>query len=167
MSELVNGICTTPAPMIDTRLGKGIQLLTTGPFPLEICIAMTNVLKAVADQLQNENRHLGNQTVCCIFSESDSFSISLLPEEYAICVRIAFYAMNRISQFFGTDKLYTILAEELCHLIWDISDETEVNFKVLAVLRNLNPDLQMSDIYSADTVQSSECWLRDHPDYQL
>jgi len=81
-------------------------------------------------------------------------------------MRIAFYPLVKIAPYVGTDMLYTILAEELCHLIWDISDETEVNFKVLAVLRNLNPELQMSDLYSADTARSCSRWLQDHPAYR-
>ena len=166
MSRLVDGITTSPAPAIDPRLGTGIQFVTTTPFPPEICTAMSFVLKALADQLQTEERSLGNQTVCCIFSDSDSFSIQLDPDQIAVCMRIAFYPLEKITPYIGTDRLYTILAEELCHLVWDISDEVEVNFKVLAVLRNLNPGLQMSDLYSEDTVRSCSRWLQDHPAYQ-
>ena len=127
---------------------------------------MTAVLKAVADQLQKEGRSIGNNPINCIFSDADSFSVSLDPQQIAVCMRIAFYPIGRIAPFFGTDKLYTALAEELCHLIWDIADETEVNFKVLAVLRNLNPDLLMADVYSEDTTRSCSRWLQDHPAFQ-
>lgn len=167
MSFLEHAVTGIPGPVIDPRIKTGIQILSTSPIPPEICSAMTLVIRAVADQLQKENRPFGNQSVTCIFSESDYFSVALNSDEIAVCMRIAFYPLGRVAPYIGNDRLYVILAEELCHLIWDIADETLVNFKVLSVLRNLNPSIQMSDLYSEDAVQSCDRYLRDNPAFQM
>lgn len=127
---------------------------------------MTSVFKAVADQLQQEGRSIGNQGITCIFSDTDSFSVQADSGEVAVCMRVAFYPLSRITPYYGTNKLYTILAEELCHLIWDISDETEVNFKVLSVLRHLAVGLQMAHLYSPKEVEACNRYLQDHPAFQ-
>ena len=127
---------------------------------------MTSVFKAVADQLQQEGISMGNQGITCIFSDTDRFSVQANPGEVAVCMRVAFYPLCRIAPYYGTNKLYTILSEELCHLIWDISDETEVNFKVLSVHRHLNAGLQLSDLYSPKEVEACALYLQDHPAFQ-
>lgn len=161
MSEFVGGI-VTDGPIVDDRIKDIISIASNAVIPPEITVAMSRVLTAVADQMDKE--HItANMPVCCLFSNSDTFTISLTGCEQAICLRTAMYSIPNLVKTIGTDKLYTILAEELCHLIWDIRDEVLVNFKVLDVLRNISPDLQMTNIYSPQEVAACHTYLRDHP----
>lgn len=164
MSELINAIPTSA--YVDPRIKDHIRVLSTDEIPLSLYEAFSSVLWAVATQLESENRKILGLPINCIFSGTDSFTIRKSNDQNAICMKVAFYSLQELLPIQGKDALYLILAEELCHLIWDIADETEVCFKVLAVLRNLNPSLQMSDLYSEDTVRSCSRWLQDHPAYQ-
>lgn len=39
------------------------------------------------------------------------------------------------------------ILEEICHLIWDIADETIVKFKVLSIIRNIRKETVLEDLY--------------------
>lgn len=148
MSTLVNAISTV-APHVDERLRGKIVICASCIIPDAICTAMTEVIKAVADQLEKENRAFGDGlAITCIFIPETEFAIKLDKEQIAICIKLAVYPMAKLCQFIGDKRLYMILAEELCHLIWDISDETLINYKVIEVLEKIFPDIEMQDVYS-------------------
>jgi len=166
MSILLKGI-NTSLPYVDPRISNKVAVSTTAELPLPLQEAFSQVLWAVATQLEKENKEIVGLPINCIFSDDDFFAILKTADQKAICMKIAFYPLKDLLPVLEKDAMYLFLAEELCHLIWDISDETEVNIKVLAVLRNINLDLQMSDLYAEDTVRSCLRWLQDHPAFQL
>lgn len=165
MSYLVNSVIG-PAPILDPRLRGRIVFCADTQIPQEINLTFSAVLTSVADQLEKENRLFGNVPICCIFSDSDSFAIALDDTQQAVCMRIIFYPLSRLCRL-GINQLLTALAEELCHLIWDIYDETIVNFKVLEVLRNLRPQFSLSDLYSETAVAECVQYARCHPELPL
>lgn len=166
MSVLVNSVDTL-IPIVDPRLrGKFVSCADT-QIPLEIVYAMSNVIKAVADQLDKESRLFRGLPIACIFTGSDSFTIRLDEYQQAICVKLAVYPLPRLLPYCQTYRLYTALAEELCYLIWDIADETLINFKVLEVLRNHRPEVTLSDLYSEAAVAECFQYAQDHPELGL
>lgn len=141
MSTLIDGVHTA-APVVDPRLKDQIAFAASSEIPKEIIDSMTLVLFAIAQQLEKEGKTLeGKNAITCIFIGSDRFEISLDPEQIAICMKLAVYPLPRLVPFIGKPFLYAILAEELCHLIWEISDEVIINDKVVDVLRNIFPNL--------------------------
>ena len=165
MSYLVNFV-PSPAPVLDPRLRGRIVFCSDAQIPQEINLALSLVLVAVADQLEKENRLCCDTPITGIFSNSDSVTIALNEPEQAFCMRIIFYPLSRLCRL-GANQLLTSLAEELCHLIWDIPDETLVNFKVLEVLRNLRPQFSLADLYSAAEVEACAQYAQEHPNLPL
>lgn len=166
MSVLVDSVATA-APVVDPRLSGNILSCANTPIPLDVVLAMTAVIKAVADQMEKEGRVFRGLPIACIFTNSESFTIALTEEQCAICVKLAVYPLPRLLPHRSTFRLYTALAEELCHLIWDIADETLINFKVLEVLRNLRPEVTLADLYSAAAVAECAQYAQDHPESGL
>lgn len=147
MSTFENGI-QTKAPYVDKRLHEKIIFAASCIIPDVIIAAMTDVIKAVSDQMEKENKTFGERTeIFCIFTENPQFTISLDNNEVAICMKLAVYPVNNLLKYAGDKRLYAILAEELCHLIWEISDETLVCYKVIDVLKNIFPGIEVSDVY--------------------
>ena len=166
MSVLVDSVATA-APVVDPRLSGNILSCANTPIPLDVVLAMTAVIKAVADQMEKEGRVFRGLPISCIFTGSDSFTTRLDENQCAICVKLAVYPLPRLLPHRSTFRLYTALAEELCHLIWDIADETLINFKVLEVLRNLRPEVTLADLYSAAAVAECVQYAQDHPELGL
>lgn len=166
MSQLIGSVASS-GPVVDPRIADKIILRATAPLPDVISCALYDVFRAVADQLEKENRIIGGLPVHCFFLGEESFTISLDSPERAICLRLAIYPLPNLAPLIGTDFLYTVLAEELCHLIWDISDEALVNFKVLEVLRNLHPQLSLAALYSESSVEESVQYAHRHPELPL
>lgn len=166
MSYLVGSV-VSPAPIPDSRLGGKIVCCANAQIPNEINYAMARVFVAVANQLEKENRLFGSIPINCFFLEGNSFTVALEEPQRAVCMRLAIYPLPNLVPLIGTDSLYTVLAEELCHLIWDIHDETLVNFKVLEVLRNLHPQLVLADLYSETAVAECVQYAHRHPELPL
>lgn len=166
MSALVDAVATL-VPIVDPRLSGSILSCANTPIPMEVALAMTDVIKAVADQMEKEGRVFRGLPISCIFTGSDSFTTRLDENQCAICVKLAVYPLPRLLPHRSTFRLYTALAEELCHLIWDIADETLINFKVLEVLRNLRPEVTLADLYSEAAVAECAQYAQDHPESGL
>lgn len=147
--SLFVGAVNTELPKIDDRLKGSFSIAASVEIPLSIREAMSDVIRAVADQLDKEQRSLKSGLgVNCIFTPAEWFTINFEPGEVSICMKIAFYPVPYLVLFASDkNKLYAILAEELCHLIWDIGDETLVKYKVTEVLQNIFPGIKVEDIY--------------------
>lgn len=136
-----------PCAHIDDRLKHCIHIFADCYIPREINDAMTVVIKAVADQLEKENLDIsGRMSINCVFSESDSFTYIMSEDSLASCIMVAFYPLNKLVPLVGDNLLYTALCEELCHLFWNIRDETLINYKVLDVLKNIVEDLTLESL---------------------
>lgn len=164
MSHILDPV-SSPCPVVDPRLKGKIFFCTTGIIPEEINLAMSAVIFALANRLDKEGGSFGNFPLTCVFASTSSFSVEMDDEEQASCFRIAFYPLPRLRPHIGRFSLYTVLAEELCHLIWDISDETEICFKVLEVVREIFPSVELSDLFSPDCVNQCKSFAKIHPQF--
>lgn len=141
MSYLVGHI-TTASPYIDERISDIIRINANCTIPTEIQSAMTIVLKAVADQMEKEGM-LGKErfAINCMFLSADSATIQMNQDEFAVCMKLALYPIQNLMRDTSKEMILLILAEELCHLIWEIRDELKVQDKVEEVLKNYDPTI--------------------------
>lgn len=49
-------------------------------------------------------------------------------------------------------KILAIIVEELCHHFWSIRDERHVKYKVMEVLNQLYPKLEIDDIFNMESL---------------
>lgn len=125
-------------PILDQRIAPYISMSAEAPLPEELKEAFAQVCWAVAEQLQEEAKELsGMIPVSCVFTLFPKAAVCLDAQELAICVKLAVYPLRNLYPLLDKPELFLVLAEELCHLIWDIGDETIVNGKVNAVLRHI------------------------------
>ena len=95
MSALVDAVATL-VPIVDPRLSGSISSCANTPIPMEVALAMTDVIKAVADQMEKEGRVFRGLPISCIFTGSDSFTTRLDENQCAICVKLAVYPLPRL-----------------------------------------------------------------------
>ena len=83
-----------------------------------------------------------------VFDEDLQNAFNLGDDAIAACSKIAYCPIKNL-ELFGNEQDLAIAAilEELCHLIWDISDETIVKFKVLSIIRNIRKEATLGDLY--------------------
>lgn len=83
-----------------------------------------------------------------VFDEDLQNAFNLGDDAIAACSKIAYCPIKNL-ELFGNEQDLAIAAilEELCHLIWDISDETIVKFKVLSIIRNIRKETTLEDLY--------------------
>lgn len=83
-----------------------------------------------------------------VFDEDLQNAFNLGDDAIAACSKIAYCPIKSL-ELFGNEHDLAIAAilEELCHLIWDISDETIVKFKVLSIIRNIRKETTLEDLY--------------------
>lgn len=148
MSRLKNAV-NVAFPPLDERMKTHIVVSAECDFPFAQKLIFRSVIWAVAEQLDAEGspfpQHMG---ISCIFHQNPEFTVSLDREQLAACMRLAVYPISTLAELGVSLPTYVVFAEELCHLIWDISDEVEVNSKVLEVLRHIFPKLEMRNIYA-------------------
>lgn len=101
MSQLIGSVVSS-GPVVDPRIADKIILRTTAPLPDVISCALYDVFRAVADQLEKENRIIGSLPVHCFFLGEESFTISLDSPERAICFRLAIYPLPNLAPLIGT-----------------------------------------------------------------
>ena len=164
MSELLNSRYTLHLPPESGLSGKLYLFSTCELSPDLILSPLVAVLQAVEKQMTIDGLPFDiGLPINAVFSDEEEFTLRLLQEEKAIATKIVFYSLPRLEPYYGSKTLYMILAEELCHAIWNIHDEVLVSFKVFDVLRNVFPDLEIGEIYSPEIAAQHRKWVVDHP----
>ena len=147
MASLTGASPREDMPKVDARLKDSIIPVVACDLPEGIKNDFFMATMAVAQQLQKENRQIdGELPVNCLFVSGRSFEISFDPVELSICMRLAVYDVGALLNAKRQTVRLMLMTEELCHLIWGIRDEIAVCYKVLEVLKNILPDLTLSDL---------------------
>lgn len=108
-----------------------------------------HALVLLSIQLQKENINISNlHSVNILFLSDGNFSIQNTRNGFAGCTTsVIIYVMNVIRSWNDANKVIAVFLEELAHHFWNIEDESIVKHKVLEIMRNININLNMEDIY--------------------
>ena len=82
-----------------------------------------------------------------VFDEDLQNAFDLGDDGIAACSKIAYCPIKNLELFEDEYLAMAAILEELCHLIWDIADETIVKLKVLYKIRNIRKETTLEDIY--------------------
>lgn len=128
---------------------KCINVVSSQRIPKSIMEIIVPTLIAVKIEMIEDNIPEPNVYVnLIVFDEDLQKAFNLGDDAIAACSKIAYCPIKNLELF--VDEKYLVMAaisEELCHLIWDIADETIVKFKVLSIIRNIRKETTLEDLY--------------------
>lgn len=77
------------------------------------------------------------------------FTIQLDENQLGMITSLVVYPIYRWNEF-PDNIVCTCILEELCHCLWCIRDEVEVNFKVFEIMKRIYPMIKMIDLYNVE-----------------
>lgn len=137
-------------PRVDKRVGHLIKF--TANYQMNDCLIklFEESFKAVADQMEQEKLlEIKKQYITCIALNTNTYSFEIQDEAYGIIVVNAIYPTYKWEGFTYI-QIYTCIIEELCHFFWEITDELEVNFKVYEIVKRIDSNVKMQDLYKIE-----------------
>lgn len=103
-------------------------------------------------KMDGENTSIDSlDAVNVFFSENGDVSLSMDDGHLGNHMWLIIIHGSKVKEY-EPIKILTIVTEELCHHFWNIRDEREVKYKVMEVLNQAYPLLEISDLYDMDTV---------------
>lgn len=156
MVKLVDMVVTqTP---IDNRLVGKVFTGANTEVPERIKNLFTYTCYGVAEQLFEEGiLDKIPFLVNCMFTEYGKITLELDEEQFGNVMGLIIYPIKKwLDNNLSDLHILLCMAEELCHYLWSIEDEVEVNYKVLTVIRKILPDkdIQMHDLYNVDWMET-------------
>ncbi|MCH5186799.1 MAG: hypothetical protein J1F63_00245 [Oscillospiraceae bacterium] len=149
-------------PSIDPRLKAHVLVVATCDIPAEIANLFSCCVNAVADQMENDGLLVDTDHllfVTCIFTDKDTISITLEPNELAIVTPIIVYPFYKWN-INHPEIVCSSMIEELAHFFWGIRSEYEVSLKVLTILNRIYTNLKLEDIFNVDILREIDCLER-------
>ena len=146
MSKLINAMVGAKIPSVDQRIENIVYFTANCQLDVKLIKLFEMCLWAIAEQLESEEL-LDKKipSVTCIALDNDTFTIQLDEEQLGMTTSLAVYPVCRWNGF--NDKtVCTCILEELCHCLWCIRDEVEVNFKVYEVIKRIYPQIRMRNL---------------------
>lgn len=146
-----------PSPSIDNRIFGKVFFCSNTEVPERIKKLFTYTCYGVAEQLQkDELLSKTHSPLNCIFTDYGKVAFELDEEQFGNVMGLIIFPIKKWLEN-GLSDLHILLCmtEELCHFLWGINDEVEVNYKVLSVIQNIMPaaGIQMSDLYNVDWME--------------
>lgn len=152
MSTLVNSKIGAKIPGIDLRIKEKLFFTSTCELSERLIKLFTYSFWAVTEQLEEENLFEDDKSIAnvtCIAIDTDEFTIKLDEDQLGMTTSLAVYPVHKWGNLDDSNICVAII-EELCHHYWRISDEVEVNFKVIKVLTKIFPNVKMSGVYNTE-----------------
>lgn len=111
-------------------------------------ILFEHACKLVLMKLQSDNVTPPDIVTNIIFADSEDITLEFSASQMGGCFIGIFYPVHRWrSSGFTDQQIITCMTEEMCHVFWCIRDETQVDYKVLDVLRQGFPQLTLESLY--------------------
>lgn len=85
------------------------------------------------------------------FSELGNINLSMDDSTLGNVFQMIVIKSKKVSQY-EPIKILAIIVEELCHHFFQIHDERIVKYKVLEVIKQKYPSLEIEDIFDMDTI---------------
>lgn len=146
---IIKGAIASPVPDINGELKNKIEMLFTYALNEHEAKVLYIGLEQLSIQLEKE-KITNIPEISCIFTKDGEVSMDI-DSENVLAVntnRMCIYAIDSWRQSGGSDVLILmVFLEELCHVIWNITDEIEVKYKVFDILKRIWPDYKIEDIY--------------------
>ncbi len=147
VKEVIN---TCPAPIIPSLLKSHITLVATYNLTRHEASLLSDALSAVSIQMIRESYSF-IFPISIVITCDGSISLELANSDIlgVYLARLILYAVQRWRDKQYSDRhILTIYIEALYHCIWDIYDETEVNYKVLEIFKHIFPNITITDLYN-------------------
>jgi hypothetical protein len=146
MLFLENAICGI-GPIIPNNLKEKIRFVANYSLEKREAELFTLALTALNKQFMMENKQDIMRVICIITSDGTytmKMDKSQLGSQHAVCL----YAVEKWrKQKYGDYQMLTIMLEELCHHFWAIEDETKVQYKVLEIIKIIDPNITIEQLY--------------------
>ena len=109
---------------------------------------LSNALILITKQFERENMKDFKRTTL-VFTENGDISLKMPSEAMGMRMTACIFPVKRWrDKNYNDIQILTIILEELCHHYWSIEDELIVKYKVFEVIKSLNPDLKITDLYT-------------------
>lgn len=153
MSSLENAIVGVKAPIVDHRIAERIHFVTTCIIPDDIISLFSEAFVAIADEMDLDNYPVEQMpNITCVFTERSKMGVVFDENEESLCMSICVYRIDRIRRH-NVVKQLTIIVEELIHLIWSITNEYDVCFKVFEIVKRMRPHIKITDLYNMENAK--------------
>ena len=145
----VKGLKATLVPSVPEFLKNKLEFRTTTDLSEHDAKIFAYALMKLEEQIKEEKISLDSVSkTFAIFSDNGEISFELTEETLGVNVHIITYAIKRWEQY----KLeevgkIAVFLEELCHWMWNISDEVKVKYKVFEVLERIYPNIKFEQVF--------------------
>lgn len=146
---IIKGAIASPVPEINGYLKDKIEMLFTYALNEHEAKVLYIGLEELSRQMEEE-KVTNMPEISCIFTKDGEISMAIDSEDLLAVNtnRLCIYAIERWRETGGSDILILmVFLEELCHVIWNITDEIKVKYKVFDILKRIWPDYKIEDIY--------------------
>jgi hypothetical protein len=146
---IIKGAIASPIPEINEYLKDKIEMLFTYALNEHEAKVLYIGLEKLSRQMEEE-KVTNMPEISCIFTKDGEISMAIDSEDLLAVNtnRLCIYAIERWREIGGSDILILmVFLEELCHVIWNITDEIKVKYKVFDILKRIWPDYKIEDIY--------------------
>ena len=146
---IIKGAIASPVPEINEYLKDKIEMLFTYALNEHEAKVLYIGLEELSRQMEEE-KVTNMPEISCIFTKDGEISMAIDSEDLLAVNtnRLCIYAIERWRETGGSDILILmVFLEELCHVIWNITDEIKVKYKVFDILKRIWPDYKIEDMY--------------------
>lgn len=150
MSKFVDAMVGAKIPFIDSRIKNIVYFTSNFQLDVRLIKLFEMCFWALAEQLESEDL-LDKKVpyVTCLALNNDMFTIQLDENQLGMITALAVYPIYRWNGF-PDNIVCTFILEELCHCLWCIRDEVEVNFKVFEIMKRIYLKIKMRDLYNVE-----------------
>lgn len=146
---IIKGAIASPVPEINGYLKDKIEMLFTYALNEHEAKVLYIGLEELSKQMEEE-KVTNMPEISCIFTKDGEISMAIDSEDLLAVNtnRLCIYAIERWRETGGSDILILmVFLEEVCHVIWNITDEIKVKYKVFDILKRIWPDYKIEDMY--------------------
>lgn len=141
-------------PVVDKRIAYLVKFTANYQMNNSLIKLFEKSFKAVADQLEQDKLiDKKKQLITCIALNCSEYSFEIQDESYGIIVVNAIYPTYKWDGL-TIYQVYACIIEEMCHFFWEITDELEVNFKVYSIVKQIEPNIKMQDLYKIEWMEN-------------
>lgn len=145
----IKGLKPTLVPSVPTFFQDKLEFRTTTNLSEYDAKLFVYALMKLEEQIIEEKLSLdGIPKAFAIFTDNGELSFELTQGVLGLNVHLITYAIKRWDEYNLTEVgKVAVFLEELCHWIWNISDEVKVKYKVFEVLERIYPNIKFEQVF--------------------